>query len=60
MRYYSNNMNQIINSNLFNQQFSPKQQQVIAVINYTLIATALTTIFIYHYLKQQDNHGIWN
>jgi hypothetical protein len=34
---------------------APSQNETTQLITYTLIAVAITGIFVYHYIKQQEN-----
>jgi hypothetical protein len=43
---------QQLNTNL--QAIKPNNSQVTQIITYTLIATAITGIFVYHYIKNQE------
>jgi len=37
------------------QAISPTDNQTVRLITYTLVATAITGIFVYHYIKNQEN-----
>ena len=49
------NLQQLVNSLQTLTPLSLTQDQTIQTITYTLIATAVVGIFVYHYLKQQEN-----
>ena len=55
--------NQLITSNLTNtvqelstslKSLAPSNSETTQIITYTLIATAVVGIFVYHYIKQQE------
>ena len=51
----TNNLNQTVkelSTNLLALQ--PSDNQTVRLITYALVATAITGIFVYHYIKQQE------
>jgi hypothetical protein len=51
----TNNLNQIVKELSTNlQALQPSDNQTVRLITYALVATAITGIFVYHYLKQQE------
>jgi len=46
------NLNQLVSSL---KTLAPTNSETTQIITYTLIATAVVGIFVYHYIKQQEN-----
>ena len=52
----TNNLSQTVKeltSNL--QALQPSDNQTVRLITYALVATAITGIMVYHYIRQQEN-----
>lgn len=53
-----NNLSQTVtelNSNL--SLIKPNNSQTVQLITYTLLATAIVGLFVYHYIKNQENNN---
>lgn len=48
------NLNQLATSL---KTWAPTNSETTQIITYTLIATAVVGIFVYHYIKQQEKEG---
>ena len=46
------NLNQLVSSL---QTLAPQNSETTQIITYALLATAVVGIFVYHYIKQQEN-----
>ena len=53
----TSNLNQTIKELSTNlQTLQPSDNQTVRLITYALIATAITGILVYHYIKQQESN----
>jgi hypothetical protein len=48
------NLNQLVSSL---KTWAPQNSETTQLITYTLIATAVVGIFVYHYIKSQEQNG---
>jgi len=57
----TSNLNQTVKELTANlQAIQPSDNQTTQIITYALVATAITGIMVYHYIKSQEKEGVYS